>query len=117
MSDIQTLIARLRALDPHADPELCKACMQEAAETLAGGRADLTIGSLAPDGTPETLALGEIWFDRRETTEALCDLLAAERARSAPAPLQAELTRAYSAPDETYESLTPEAVISRHSPE
>jgi len=116
MSDLPTLVARLRALDPNTDPEQCKACMQEAAERLARGHAELTIGSIAPDGTPETLALGGVWFDRRETTEALCDLLAATRDRSASAELQAELTRAFSTPDEPYEGLTPEAVISRNSP-
>ena len=65
--------------------------MQEAAKTLARGLGGLKIGSLAPDGTPETLALGGVWFDRRETTEALCDLLAAERDRNASAQGQAEL--------------------------
>lgn len=80
MSDLQTLVARLQTLDPHTNPEQCKACMQEAAETLARGLADLSIGSLAPDGAPETLALGGVWFDRRETTEALTALLAEARA-------------------------------------
>ena len=80
MSDLQTLVARLQALDPQKDPEQCKACMQEAANTLARGHADLTIGSLARDGTPETLRLGGVWFDRRETTEALTALLAEARA-------------------------------------
>lgn len=83
MSDIQTLVARLQSLDPHADPEQCKACMLEAAEALAGGSTDLTIGRLARDGAPETLALGGIWFDRRETTEALTALLAEARGRNA----------------------------------
>ena len=81
MSDIQTLIARLQSLDPHTDPELCKACMVEAAEALARGSTDLTIGRLARDGAPETRALGGVWFDRRETTEALTVLLAEARQR------------------------------------
>ena len=36
---------------------------------------------LARDGAPETLALGGVWFDRRETTEALTVLLAEARQR------------------------------------
>ena len=81
MSDIQTLLARLQSLDPHTDPEPCKACMLEAAEALARGSTNLTIGPLARDGAPETLALGGIGFDRRETTEALTALLAEARRR------------------------------------
>ena len=79
MSDIQTLVARLQSLDPHTDPEECKACMLEAVEALARGSTNLTIGPLARDGAPETLALGGIWFDRRETTAALTVLLAEAR--------------------------------------
>lgn len=79
MSDLERLAARLQSLDPAADPDAARACMREAADVLANLRGGVTVGAWSRDGRPETLALEGVWYDRRETVDALATLLAEAR--------------------------------------
>lgn len=58
--------------------------MREAAELLAKLAGGVTVGAWSRDERPETLALDGIWYDRRETVDALAVLLADAREQHAP---------------------------------
>jgi len=84
MSNLESLAARLTSLDPATDPDGARACMHEAAEMLAKLAGGVTVGAWSRDGRPETLALDGLWYDRRETVDALAALLADARERHTP---------------------------------